>query len=84
MEAEVGEGTYAICNADGEVHALEGICPHAGGPLGQGALHGFTLVCPWHGWEYDCRTGANDMDPDVVVPKVAVKVQGDDILIDVP
>lgn|SRR5690348_14323657 len=84
MEAEVGEGTYAICNAGGEVHALEGICPHAGGPLGHGALHDYTLVCPWHAWEYDCRTGANDLDPDVVVPKVAVKVQGDDILIDVP
>ena len=84
IEAEVGENTYAICNAEGEVHALEGICPHAGGPLGQGALHGATLVCPWHAWEYDCRTGANDMDPDVVVPKVAVKVEGGDILIDVP
>ena len=83
MEAQVGDGTYAICNAAGEVHALDGICPHAGGPLGQGALHGTTLVCPWHAWEYDCRSGANEMDPGLVVAKMPVKVHGDDILIDV-
>jgi len=84
MEAEVGQNTYAICNSGGELHALEGVCPHAGGPLGQGALHGHTLVCPWHAWEYDCRTGANDMDEDVRVVTVPVKIEGDDILIDVP
>ena len=30
MEVHVGDGTYAICNAGGEIHALDGICPHAG------------------------------------------------------
>jgi nitrite reductase (NADH) small subunit len=84
VEALVGNGTYAVCNAGGEIHALDGICPHAGGPLGQGALHGTTLVCPWHAWEYDCRTGANEMDDGFMVAKVPVKIDGDDILIDVP
>jgi nitrite reductase (NADH) small subunit len=84
MEAHVGDGTYAICSVKGEVHALDGICPHAGGPLGQGALHGATLVCPWHAWEWDCRTGANQMDDGYQVAKVPVKIEGDDILIDVP
>jgi len=88
MEAQVGEGTYAICNAGGEVHALDGICPHAGGPLGQGALHGTTLVCPWHAWEFECRTqvkdsGASEMDDGYPVAKFPVKIDGDDILIDV-
>jgi nitrite reductase (NADH) small subunit len=83
MEAEVNGNTYAVCNADGELHALDGVCPHAGGPLGQGALHGATLVCPWHAWEYDCRTGLNDFDPDVKVPRYPVKEESGDILIDV-
>jgi nitrite reductase (NADH) small subunit len=52
--------------------------------LGQGALHGTTLVCPWHAWEYDCRSGANEMDEGFRVAKVQVKIEGDDILIDVP
>src|SRR5579871_2901060 len=81
MEAQVDGNPYAICNVAGELYALDGICPHAGGPLGQGALHGNTLVCPWHAWEYDCRTGVNDFDDDVKVAKFPVKIQGDDILI---
>ena len=79
MEALVGDGTYAICNAGGEIHALDGICPHAGGPLGQGALHGTTVVCPWHAWEFDCRAEVEDL-----VAKFPVKIDCDDILIDVP
>jgi nitrite reductase/ring-hydroxylating ferredoxin subunit len=84
MQVDIGENTIAVCNAEGEVHALEGICPHAGGPLGQGALHGATLVCPWHAWEWDVRTGGLDVDPDFKIPKFAVKVEGDDILVDIP
>ncbi len=84
MEAEVGDGTYAICNLRGELNALEGICPHAGGPLGQGNLDGDHLISPWHAWEYDCRTGVNDFDENVKLAKFLVKVDGDDILIDVP
>jgi len=83
MEAELDGNTYAVCNADAELHALDGVCPHAGGPLGQGALHGTTLVCPWHAWEYDCRTGQNDFDPDVKVTRFPVKEESGDILIDV-
>jgi len=88
METQVGDGTYAICNAGGEVHALDGICQHAGGPLGHGALHGTTLVCPWHAWEFDCRThetpGANEMDDGFQLARFPVKIEGDDIFIDVP
>jgi nitrite reductase (NADH) small subunit len=83
MPADVGGNSYAVCNVGGELHALDGICPHAGGPLGEGALHGYTLVCPWHAWEFDCRTGANDFDPDIVVPILGVKIEGDDILLEV-
>ncbi|MBZ5676107.1 MAG: Rieske (2Fe-2S) protein [Acidobacteriia bacterium] len=82
MEAQVGDGTYAICNAGGEIHALDGICPHSGGPLGQGALHGTILVCPWHAWEFDCRD--SEMDSGLLPAKFPVKVEGDDIFIDVP
>jgi len=73
----------ALCNMNGTICALEGICPHAGGPLGQGALHGQMLVCPFHAWEFDCRNGENDFDPSIRVPVHAVKVEGDDILVNV-
>jgi nitrite reductase (NADH) small subunit len=84
MEAEVGGNTYAICNVAGELYAYDGICPHAGGPLGQGSVDENILTCPWHGWEYDCRTGVNGYDETVTLTKFPVKAQGDDILLDVP
>ena len=83
-QVEVGGETLALCNAAGSIHALEGICPHAGGPIGQGALHGTTLVCPWHAWEYDCITGEHDRNLNIRLAKFEVRVEGDDVLVDVP
>src|SRR3974390_630850 len=82
MEAVVGDNSYAVCNVNGEVHALDGICPHAGGPLGQGALHGDVIVCPWHAWEYNCRTGVCVADEDLKLEMIAVKVEDGNVLID--
>ena len=83
-QIEAGEESIALCNAGGQVHALDGVCPHAGGPIGQGALHGTTIVCPWHAWEYDCVTGEHDRNPRVRLEKFAVRIEGDDILLDLP
>ena len=83
-EALAGGNPYAICNVDGELLAFEGTCPHAGGPLGEGTIDGNNLVCPWHAWEYNCSTGVNTFDDSVKLASFPVKVEGDDILIDVP
>jgi nitrite reductase (NADH) small subunit len=81
-EVILGDDTFAICNQNGDLHALWGICPHAGGPIGQGTFDGTLVTCPWHEWAYDCRTGENDYDPAVKLDRYAVKVEGDDILLD--
>jgi 3-phenylpropionate/trans-cinnamate dioxygenase ferredoxin subunit len=68
-----------IFNVNGEYFALANRCPHAGGPLCQGrivslvqsegpghyrlARHQEFLRCPWHGWEFDIRTGQSWCDP---------------------
>jgi nitrite reductase (NADH) small subunit len=80
-EATLGENSYAICNLNGELHALSGTCPHAGGPIGQGNMQDNMLICPWHEWAYDCRTGENDFDPAIKLDVFPVKTEGDDILI---
>ncbi len=83
IEVMIGADPYALCKVDGQVHALNGLCPHQGGPLGQGMLTGTGIMCPWHAWEFDCRTGKTPEDPDEVVATYPVKIEGDDILIDV-
>lgn len=84
MEAEVNGASYAICNSGGDLRAFDGVCPHAGGPLGQGNIEDGRLICPWHAWEYDCLTGANDYDANLKLAMFPVITVGDDILIDVP
>ena len=84
MEFSADGNPIAVCNVAGEVHAVEGTCPHRGGPLAHGALHDNMLVCPWHAWEFDCTTGENDFNPVICVRKYAVKIEGDEILIDIP
>ena len=46
------------------------------------ALREDLLVCPWHGWRFDCRTGASAYDPNITVAKFPVKISGDDILVE--
>lgn len=75
---------FAICNVAGELHAVSGVCPHQGGPLGHGALHGNMLVCPWHAWEFDCLTGEHDYNPAVTVQTIPVVVDGDQVALNLP
>jgi len=83
-EVAVGDDFYALCNVGGRVTALSGTCLHRGGPLGQGAIHANHVVCPWHAWEFDCFTGANDFDPSRKVATFEVQVAGDDVLLNLP
>jgi nitrite reductase (NADH) small subunit len=83
-ECMVAEYPYAICNVGGAIRVLSGICLHAGGPLGQGQIHDGRVVCPYHLWEFDCFTGEYDYDSTKRIATYEVKVEGDDILIEVP
>jgi nitrite reductase/ring-hydroxylating ferredoxin subunit len=83
-EVLVGDTPYAICNVGGKITALLGICPHHGGPLGQGAINGSNVVCPWHAWEWNCATGENDMEPAKRVATCEVKIEGGDIFLNLP
>jgi nitrite reductase/ring-hydroxylating ferredoxin subunit len=79
----IGGSPVALCHAGGEVYALWGTCPHHGGPLGDGAIHGESVCCPWHGWEFNCATGRNEFNPDTRVQTYPVKIEGGDILVDI-
>jgi nitrite reductase/ring-hydroxylating ferredoxin subunit len=82
IEVMVEGNPYALCKVEGAIHALNGTCPHQGGPLGQGMLNGNTIMCPWHCWEFDCRSGVNMFPEDEGVRTYPVKVEGEDVLVD--
>jgi nitrite reductase/ring-hydroxylating ferredoxin subunit len=74
-----GERDIVVLNVKGELFALSDKCPHKGGSLSHGKLTGVVsstepgtydysrpgeiLRCPWHGWEFDVRTGKSWCDP---------------------
>ena len=83
LQVEVGGQRVALCNHGGALRALGGTCPHVGGPLGEGHLdESGALRCPWHGWGFDPGSGKCLNIPRAAVPVYAVKVEGDDVLVE--
>jgi len=90
---EVAGRSIGIFNLGGEFFALRNRCPHQGGPLCSGTVGGLIVAsspgayeysrageiirCPWHGWEFDIRTGQSWFDPrHVRVRRYDVSIQG--------
>ena len=83
-EIPCGAKTVCVANVAGTLSALDNVCLHRGGPLGQGMIDGNKLVCPWHGWQYDPKTGAVAHNPSMKVAVYPIKVEGDDVLVTLP
>ena len=52
-----GDLELALFNDEGRFYAMDDACPHQGASLGEGVLHEGRVICPWHSWIYDVRTG---------------------------
>ena len=72
-----GDGpVLAISFQDGQFGAVSGICNHAGGPLGKGALEGDYIVCPWHYYKFHRVTGEGEPGYEADrVPRHDVKIE---------
>jgi len=72
----------ALSFKDGVFGAVSNVCNHAGGPLGEGALDGNFLVCPWHHWKFDRCSGKGEPGfEEDRVPSWPVKVEGGRVLV---
>lgn len=80
-EIAVGEKMICVVNVRGEYSALENVCAHHGGPLGQGVVLDGKVVCPWHGWMFHPKTGVGNDDPRCRVAVYPLQISGDDVLI---
>lgn len=79
---QIGDQDVALFNVDGEFYAMDNTCTHVGGPLGEGELEGSTVTCPWHGAQFNVKTGEVTGPPaGEGVKSFSVKVEGDDILV---
>jgi len=69
----------ALFNVEGRFHAIDNVCPHQGGPLGEGFVRGRIVTCPFHFWQFDVTTGRCPEFPDASVSRFAVKVDSREV-----
>lgn len=68
--------------ADNAIFALEDRCPHAGGPLSQGIVHGSSVSCPLHNWVISLETGEVQGPDEGRTPSIPSKVENGRILLE--
>ena len=67
--------------ADGTIFALRDRCPHKGGPLSQGIVHGHGVTCPLHNWVISLETGEAQGADKGCTPKIPLKIENKRVLI---
>lgn len=77
---KVGKTDIAIARVGDEFFALSNVCRHAFASLSDGVLEGYEVMCPWHGWRYDVRTGHTD-HPGSDVRRFDVTVRDGEVLL---
>lgn len=85
MAVEVDGEPVCLAKVDGEVYAFTDDCTHIGGPLNEGELDGDVLTCPWHGAQFNVRTGKVLRGPARQdIQTYAVRVDNQDIFVSIP
>ena len=81
-EFPCGDKTICVANVNGSYSAMDNVCLHRGGPLGQGMIEGGKVVCPWHGWAWDVRTGQSSQDSSMRVAVYPLKIENGEVLVE--
>jgi nitrite reductase/ring-hydroxylating ferredoxin subunit len=86
LRADVDGKSIVLTNIKGKFYAMDSVCSHEGGPLEEGTLDDYNLICPWHQGIYDIRTAKASPETDWVTDLKSYTVILDDksqeILID--
>ncbi len=81
-EFPCGDKVICVANVNGTISAMDNVCLHRGGPLGQGVIEGNKLVCPWHGWQWDVNSGEAVHNPVVRIAVYPLKIENGDVMIE--
>lgn len=81
---EINDKEIALFNCEGEYYAIDNECSHVGGPLCEGEIDGTTIICPWHGAEFNLKSGEVIAPPaEEGVNTYRVHIEGDSIKIEI-
>jgi nitrite reductase/ring-hydroxylating ferredoxin subunit len=82
-ELACGGKTICVANVNGVYSAMDNVCLHRGGPLGQGMIENGKVVCPWHGWAWDPKTGQAEQDSKAKITVYPLKIENGDVMIEI-
>jgi nitrite reductase (NADH) small subunit len=82
-EFPCGDKMICVANVNGEILAIDNVCLHRGGPLGQGVIEKGKVVCPWHGWVWDPKTGQAVHNPNAKIAVYPLKIEDGNVLIEI-
>ena len=74
--------SVCVARVEGALTAMNNVCPHRGGPLSDGVILDGKLVCPWHGWQFDPKTGRSVQVPKTGVELYEITVEGDEVFLE--
>lgn len=81
---EINKKQIAVFKIQNDYFAIDNICPHRGGPLGEGRLEGNEVTCPWHAWSFNLSTGKCVNIPQSLVTKFNLKKENSEIYVEAP
>jgi nitrite reductase (NADH) small subunit len=81
-EFPCGGKEICVANVNGTYSAMDNICLHRGGPLGQGTIENGKIVCPWHAWVWDPITGEAAHSASAKIRVYPLKIDNGDVLIE--
>jgi nitrite reductase (NADH) small subunit len=79
----VGRKLIAVFREGGQYFAIDDVCPHMGASLSGGYLEGGIVTCPWHAWRFRLTDGAWADNPRLKIGCYPVRVEGDDLQVQV-
>ena len=82
-EFPCGDKVICVANVDGTIFAIDNVWLHQGGPLGEGTIEGGKVVCPWHGWQYDPKTGQAVQNHNAKVAVYPIKMENGEVMVKV-
>jgi nitrite reductase (NADH) small subunit/3-phenylpropionate/trans-cinnamate dioxygenase ferredoxin subunit len=80
---EVKGHLIALFCAGGQLHAIDDVCPHMGASLSGGYVENGIVTCPWHAWRFRLADGAWADNPRIKIGCYPVRVQGDEVHVQV-
>ena len=71
----------AVFRHEGALSAISNACAHQNGPLGEGRIIACLVTCPWHGFQYDVRTGRSPAPFTETIPTYDLRIEGDQVFV---